>query len=75
MTTVLIDDSTKDGRDLIEYLRKNKSARILEETQETDWWQTISETEKKAIEEGLSDIDRKATVSYDKVKDRYAHLL
>lgn len=75
MTTVLIDENTKDGRDLIEFLRKKKSVRILDETEEADWWQALSEQEKAAIEEGLSDIDKGKTTAYDQIKKRYAHWL
>lgn len=75
MTTILIDENTKDGKVLIDFLRKKKSVRILDNTEETDWWTNISEKEKKAIEEGLSDIDNGKTVSYDNVKNRYTHLL
>lgn len=75
MTTILIDENTKDGKELIEFLRKKKSVRILDNMEEADWWTNISEKEKKAIEKGLSDIDNGKTVSYDNVKNRYAHLL
>jgi len=75
MTTILIDENTQDGRELIEFLRKKKSVRILDETEEKDWWTIISEEEKNAIEEGLSDIEMGKTKSYNEIKKRYANWL
>lgn len=74
MATVLIDDKTKEGKDLIEFLRKNKSAHILDEAQEKDWWTLISEREKEAIIEGLSDIESGKTISYDKISERFRRI-
>jgi hypothetical protein len=75
MTTVLIDDSTKNGRDLIEFLRKKNSVCILDKTEDSDWWTLISEKERQVIEDGLLDIEKKVTIPYDRIKERYAHWL
>jgi|GEM_PF-6842076 len=75
MTTILIDENTEDGRDSIECLRKNKSGRILDETEDADWWQDLSGQEKMAIEESLADIDKGKTVPYGQIKKRLTKIL
>jgi len=73
MTTILIDESSKDGRDLIEFLRTKKSVTFLSE--ETDWWNTISQKERDAIEEGLRDIREGHTTPHEEVMKQYAQWL
>jgi hypothetical protein len=36
-----------------------------------DWWDTISESEKMAIEEGIKDIENGNVVSHEDVRKRY----
>jgi hypothetical protein len=56
MTTILIDEKTDGGKKMIDFLRKKKFVRILDNNQEKDWWTTVSDAEKAAIEESLSNV-------------------
>ena len=74
MTTVLIDDSV-EGKAFVELLRKMSFARVLTDTQENDWWNTISTAERQAIEEGLADVEAGRTFPHDEVMKRYEQWL
>lgn len=73
MTTIVIDDSTNEGKAFIELLRKMEFARVVDETE--DWWSTISPSERQAIEEGLENVEEGQTVSREQMKDQYGHWL
>lgn len=64
MTTILIDDNSSEGRAFVELLKKMKFARVLTDEHEKDWWDSVSEEERRAIEEGLNDISKGNTVSH-----------
>jgi predicted transcriptional regulator len=38
---------------------------------EHDWWEDLSENEKKGIESGLKDIEAGRVFSHDEVKSKY----
>lgn len=44
MTTIVIDESTTEGKAFVELLRKMKFARVVEDTE--DWWSAISPAER-----------------------------
>lgn len=69
MITILVDENSKDGREIIESLRTKKSVTILDG--ESDWWDTISSKEKTAIEEGLQDIREGRIISHEEVMKKY----
>lgn len=73
MTTVLIDESTQEGKAFVELLRKMKFARVVEDT--GDWWPAISPAERQAIKEGLEDVEKGQTVSHEQMKERYERWL
>lgn len=75
MTTVLIDDSNSEGRAFVELLKKMKFAHVMTGEHESDWWNSISEGERRAIEEGLNDISNGNTVSHEQMKQLYAKWL
>jgi predicted transcriptional regulator len=75
MTTIIIDDSSTDGRELIESLRSKEFATILDANTEEDWWDTISQQERDDIEEGLDDIRNGRTVPHEEVMKKYAKWL
>ena len=59
--TKLEDDET------IQYLKIVKDSKSTEH----DWWEDLSENEKKGIERGLKDIEAGRIVSHDEVKSKY----
>lgn len=59
--TKLEDDET------IQYLKIVKDSKSTEH----DWWEDLSENEKKGIERGLKDIEAGRVVSHDEVKSKY----
>lgn len=73
MTTIVIDESTTEGKAFVELLRKMKFARVMDETD--DWWTSISPAEQKAINEGLEDIEKGQTVSHEQMKEQYGQWL
>lgn len=73
MTTVLIDDSTYEGKAFVELLRKMKFARVVED--KAEWWESISMEERQAVEDGLDDIKNGDTVSHEQMKESYEQWL
>ncbi len=73
MTTIIIDESTNEGKAFIELLRQMKFARVVDEAE--DWWQTVSPAERQSVEEGLVDIEKGQTVSHKRMKEQYGHWL
>lgn len=73
MTTIVIDESSKEGKAFVELLRQMKFARVLEG--ESDWWVTISPAEREAIKKGIADIENGKTLSHEQMQDRYAQWL
>ncbi len=59
--TKLEDDET------IQYLKIVKDSKSTEH----DWWDDLSENEKRGIERGLKDIEAGRVVSHEEVKSRY----
>lgn len=53
----------------------NKIEEILKKNAAKDWWDEISDEEKKAIEQGLAEADRGEFISHEEVmkqvKDKY----
>ena len=61
--------------DLIHWLTKLNDKKILEEINHIkeshqDWWDEISQKEKEAIDDGISQLDRGESVSHEEVKKR-----
>ena len=58
---------------LIEWLAKLNNANVLKQfialknEQEKDWWDELSEEEKKEIEEGIAQADRGEVISHSKL--------
>lgn len=48
----------------LKFLREN-----LSDT--TDWWDTISESEKESIDRGIKDIENGKTIPHSEVKKKY----
>lgn len=59
--TKLEDDET------IQYLKVVKDSKSTGH----DWWEDLSENEKRGIERGLKDIEAGRVVSHEEVKSRY----
>lgn len=57
--------------ELIERIIKLQDTEILQQIKEmlfepqTDWWESISEAEKKAIEKGLAQADKEEGISHE----------
>lgn len=75
MTTILIDDNSHEGKAFIELLRKKSFAHVLEKEQDNEWWTTISEAERQAIEKGIADIEAGRTTPHNEVKEIYEQWL
>lgn len=73
MTTIVIDESTNEGKAFIELLRQMKFARVVDDAE--DWWQNISLAERQAIEEGLADVEKGQTVSHEQMEEQYGQWL
>ncbi|MCM1031283.1 MAG: hypothetical protein NC410_07605 [Oscillibacter sp.] len=73
MTTIVIDESTHEGKAFIELLRQMKFARVVDDAE--DWWQNISLAERQAIEEGLADVEKGQTVSHEQMEEQYGQWL
>jgi predicted transcriptional regulator len=62
---------------LIEWLAKLKNTNVLKRfialknEQEKDWWDELSEEEKKEIEVGIAQADRGEVISHKQVMNRY----
>jgi len=64
----LIEWLTKlDDKETIEYLKIVKDSK----SNDNDWWNDLSDIQKKGIERGLSDIKNGRTVSHEEIKSRY----
>lgn len=64
----LIEWLTKlDDEETIHYLKVVKDNKL----NNNDWWNDISDCEKRGIERGLKDIEEGRTVSHDEVKQKY----
>ena len=57
--------STLNDKRLIDKLMK------LREKEKTDWWNELSESEKKSIEKGILDADKGKMTSHSSVKKIY----
>lgn len=73
MTTIVIDENSHEGKAFIELLSKMRFARILDSP--VEWWASISPAERRAIEQGLSDVENGNTVSHESMKERYGKWL
>jgi hypothetical protein len=64
---------------LIEWITNIQDIKLLEKlhkmAESTDWWNDISDIEKKQIEKGLSDIQEGKTVYHTTAKKRYEKYL
>ena len=56
-----------DDNETIEYLKIVKDSK----SNDNDWWDDLSDLQKKEIERGLNDIKKGRTISHDEVKSRY----
>jgi hypothetical protein len=63
--------------DIIQWITTLNDERILEkivhirEKENKDWWDTISEAEKKSIEKGIFDADNDNVIPHEEVKKLY----
>lgn len=73
MTTIVIDESTSEGKAFVELLRQMKFARVLDEA--ADWWYTIYPSERQSVEEGLADVEKGETISHEQMKEQYERWL
>lgn len=70
-------DIQTEKQNLMEWISKLEDESIIEDikslkensTNRKDWWDDLSEAEKKGIEEGLRDIEEGRTYTYEQVKD------
>ncbi|NCO53903.1 MAG: hypothetical protein GW876_00670 [Bacteroidetes bacterium] len=64
---------------IIEWLVKLQDQTIIEKIKfliknpkiSTDWWDTISESEKMSIDQGLADIENRKVTAHAKVRKNY----
>ncbi|GHU56085.1 hypothetical protein FACS189411_05870 [Bacteroidia bacterium] len=74
MTAILIDDNTKDGKVMIDFLRNMEYVTFIDEPQ-TDWWDTISDAERQSILRGLKDVEEGRVYSHEEVMKPYEQWL
>lgn len=75
MATIIIDDNSYEGKAFIELLKKMSFARVIEQEHEDDWWKTISEKERQAINKGIADIEAGRTIPHQEMRKRYEQWL
>lgn len=64
----LIEWLTKlDDNETIEYLKIVKDSKSTS----NDWWNDLTENQKRGIIRGLKDIEQGKTISHDEIKNRY----
>ncbi len=64
----LIEWLTKlDDNETIEYLKIVKDSKSTS----NDWWNDLTENQKRGITRGLKDIEQGKTFSHDEIKNRY----
>lgn len=64
----LIEWLTKlDDNETIEYLKIVKDSKSTS----NDWWNDLTENQKRGITRGLKDIEKGKTFSHDEIKNRY----
>jgi len=64
----LIEWLTKlEDSETIEYLKNVKDLK----SSDHDWWEDLTQEQKKGIEKGLQDIDQGRTVPHEEVKKKY----
>jgi len=57
---------------IIEWLVKLQDQTIIKNPKiSTDWWDTISESEKMSIDQGLADIENRKVTAHAKVRKNY----
>ncbi len=69
----------KEKLNIIEWLVKLQDQTMIEKIKfliknpkiSTDWWNTISETEKMSIDQGLADIENGKVTAHSKVRKNY----
>jgi hypothetical protein len=56
-----------EDQDTIEYLK------VVKDSQETqdDWWEELTDVQRKGIEKGMKDIKEGKIVSHDQVRKKY----
>ena len=72
-------DISSEKLKLIEWLTSIKDQSIIEKlklfvanlSDNTDWWETISEAERESIDRGLKDIEAGRTIPHDEVMKKY----
>ena len=59
--------SKLEDQDTIEYLK------VVKESQETgmDWWEELTEVQKKGIEKGLNDVKEGRVTAHEEVRKKY----
>ncbi len=62
--------SKLDDEETIQYLKIVKDS----QTKNQDWWNDLTDNQKKHIEKGLKDIDEGRVRSHEYVKEKYAFL-
>lgn len=72
MTTVFIDETSKEGQEMLQFLHNKEYATVMGD----DWWFDLSDDERKSIHAGLQDLANGRTVPHEQVRKLYEqHLL
>lgn len=69
MTTVIIDETSKEGQEMLIHLQNKKYATVLDD--DHDWWFSISEKERESINAGLQDLANGRTIPHEQVRKLY----
>ena len=56
-----------DDEETIEYLKVVKDSKLTDH----DWWDDLTDEQKKGIERGLQDIDKGRVTPHQEVRDKY----
>jgi hypothetical protein len=59
--------SKLDDNETIEYLKTVKDSK----SNNNDWWDDLSASQKASIERGMDDIKKGGTISHEEVKSKY----
>ena len=65
--TITIKPKNRKESETIKQILKAIEVDFVEDTVENDWWNEISDAEKKSIEIGLKDIEEGRVISHEEV--------
>lgn len=67
MTTLVLSNGSKQDMEMIKQIALKFGISVEEKPNDQDWWHTISDAEKQAVERGLNDIEKDRVTPHETV--------